>query len=113
MKKIWGGVTFLYSDVCFVKNKHEYVLAKYAKNQEDGHEFWCDNPSIHPLNEDDEWTLSDGPLSSLLSMSHNYVALYPDLDKICNDQNNTSDNNPEKKEKLFFIIFRKNQKKYK
>ncbi len=60
-----NGYTFEYSDYCFVKNKHGYTIARYCKCKEQNSEYWDDSPSIHPLNENDEWhLLSDRPIFS-------------------------------------------------
>lgn len=46
---------FLYSDVCFVKNKNGYILARYMYNEAQNLEYWTDMFSTHPLTTDDEW----------------------------------------------------------
>lgn len=56
---------YQYSDYCFVKNKYGYTVARYLKCLKDNSEWWDDTPSIHPLNESDEWCiLSNNPIFS-------------------------------------------------
>lgn len=59
------GFIFQYSDYCFVKNKYGYTIARYVTCEEQNAEWWDDSPSMHPLNENDEWhLLSENPIFS-------------------------------------------------
>ena len=63
--KKYKGFTFEYSGYCFVKNKYGYTIARYMRCEEQNSEYWDDSPSIHPLNENDEWyLLNEKPIFS-------------------------------------------------
>lgn len=62
------GYTFAYSGYCFVKNKYGYTIARYVECKEQNIVYWDDEPSFHPLTENDEWYLLEG--SSLIFSNH-------------------------------------------